>query len=98
MTEANAPPATNSMEISEASDDGAFLVPHFTLTREITLLLTVCSAQALVQACLAQGILPDLVIGQSFGVDEANGTWGPAAYALTSGKLTLMGGTVVVAY
>ena len=77
-------------EGSEAWDENPFLIPRMTLSRELLLVVTVCSAQALVQACLAQGILPDGVIGRSFGVDGADSTWGPAAYGLTSGRCRLI--------
>ena len=79
-----------AIELSDAGDgarnDHAFLIPHLPFSREVVLVVTVCSAQALVQASLAQGILPDGVIARSFGVGKADSTWGPAAYALTSGQ------------
>ena len=58
------------------------------------MLLTICSAQAMVQAVLAQSIIPAEVIGKTFGAQEADISWYPAAYALTSGAFMLPSGRV----
>ena len=63
-------------------EDNPFNIPRLSLSREILMVITVCSAQALVQAGLAQGLLPDNVIAKAFGVGEANATWGPAGQYL----------------
>lgn len=63
-------------------------------TREIFMLFTICSAQGMVQASLAQGFLPGLVIGEAFGAEQADEAWYPAAYALTSGTFMLAFGRV----
>lgn len=88
--------STSSIELSaraapqeaeeETNSDNPFNVPKLALAQELLLVTTVCAAQAIVQACLAQSILPDIVIGRSFAVDQVDGTWGPAAYGLTSGQ------------
>lgn len=88
--------STSSIELSarraspepekETTFDNPFNVPKLALVQELLMVTTVCAAQAIVQACLAQSILPDIVIGQSFAVDQVDGTWGPAAYGLTSGQ------------
>ena len=63
-----------------------FLVEPIPLLREISMVAAIVSAQLMVQACLAQGILPGEVIAQNFGESSINSSWGPASYALTSGK------------
>lgn len=73
-------------EPDRVPDSNPFLIPRIPFSRELVMLVTICTAQALVQACLAQGMLPDAVIGQSLGVGSTGSTWGPAAYALTSGQ------------
>lgn len=85
---------TNSKADDQARNDNPFLIPRLAFSRELLMLVTVCSAQTLVQACLAQGILPDGVIGRGFAVGKADSTWGPAAYGLTSGAFMLPAGRI----
>lgn len=68
-------------------DNQPFLIKPIPLPRELLMVSTIISAQAVVQACLLQGLLPDQVIAQSFGQDSLDASWGPAGYALTSGEL-----------
>jgi MFS family permease len=58
------------------------------------MLLTVCSAQGLVQASLAQSFLPNLVIGDTFKAQSTDTAWYPAAYGLTSGVFMLAFGQI----
>ena len=71
---------------NDAVVSSEFFIPQPSFWREFLSVVTICSGQALVQACLAQGILPDNVISKSFKVGAVDGTWGPAAYGLTSGQ------------
>ena len=71
-----------TMASRELDENNPFHIPRLSLAREILIVSTVCSAQALVQAGLAQGLLPDNVIAKAFGVGEANATWGPAGQYL----------------
>lgn len=48
----------------------------------------------MVQASLAQGFLPGLLIGEAFGAESTDEAWYPAAYALTSGTFMLAFGRV----
>ena len=63
-------------------------------TREVFTLLTICLAQIVVQAVLAQGVIPLEAIGATFGAQETDVAWYPAAYALTSGTFMLAFGRV----
>lgn len=74
-----------SMQIDESTSQGPFLIPRLSVFREVFMLVCLVSTQVLGQACLAQGIFPDSVIGTSFGTENES-SWGPAAYALTSGN------------
>ena len=67
-----------------------FHIPPPTLGREVMILFTLCSAQMMVQACFSQEFVPDNIIGRSFGASEADESWFPAAYALTSGMTVLL--------
>ncbi|KAF2491839.1 putative aminotriazole resistance protein [Lophium mytilinum] len=87
-------PAQPTFEAADHHIDHPFLISPIAPSREALLLITVCSAQALVQACLAQAILPDSIIARSFSVSDTDGTWGPAAYGLTSGTFMLPAGRV----
>lgn len=71
-----------------------FHISGLSLTREIFMLFTVCSAQGMVQASLAQSFLPGQVIGEVFGAESADIAWYPAAYGLTSGAFMLAFGRV----
>ena len=64
-----------------------FNVAPISLKREFALVSTIFLAQVIVQSGLAQGILPDNIIGRLFGVGEDQILWFPAAYALTAGIL-----------
>lgn len=70
-------------------DNGPFLIDPLPLPRELLMVITIISAQAMVQACLLQGLVPVQLIARSFGQDSLDAAWGPAGYALTSGKLLL---------
>lgn len=80
-----------------AGDDPANNVFHgnpMGMAQEVVVLFTICSAQAMVQAVLAQGILPAEVIGKAFNAEETDIPWYPAAYALTSGTFMLPSGRI----
>ncbi|KAJ5585266.1 uncharacterized protein N7459_005066 [Penicillium hispanicum] len=74
--------------------EDAFHIGSLSLTREIVMLFTICSAQGMVQASLAQSFLPGLVIGEAFGAESTDIAWYPAAYGLTSGTFMLAFGRV----
>ena len=76
------------------SDNDSFQIETLTLSREIIMLFTVCSAQGIVQAALAQSFLPNLVIGKSFKSQLNDTAWYPAAYGLTCGTFMLACGRV----
>lgn len=75
-------------------EEDIFHIGGLSLTREIALLFTICSAQGMVQASLAQSFLPDQVIGKAFGAKLTDIAWYPAAYGLTSGTFMLAFGRV----
>lgn len=63
------------------------------LLREIGFVATVCSAQLLTQAGLAQVVAPLHIIGPSFGVSSPSElSWYAAAYSLTVGTFILPSG------
>ena len=73
--------------VGEASEDSQpFHNEPTPKVREFFMVIAIVSAQVMVQACLAQGILPGELIAQSFGESRIDSSWGPAGYALTSGK------------
>jgi MFS family permease len=76
------------------TNDDDFRNERLTLAREIIMLFTVCSAQGIVQAALAQSLLPNLLIGESFHAQSNDTAWYPAAYALTCGAFMLPCGRV----
>ena len=65
--------------------DDYFAIKSLSRVQEIILLAIMFSAQGTVQGMLAQGILPDQVIGESFGASRQDIAWFPAAFALTTG-------------
>ncbi|KAL7816701.1 MFS general substrate transporter [Trichoderma gracile] len=69
-------------------------VPHpQSLAVEIPFVVTLCLAQLLAQAGLAQCIAPLHIIGNSFGTQDAGQlSWMPAAYSLTVGTFILIAG------
>jgi hypothetical protein len=79
-----------SMRIDESTSQGPFLIRRLSVFREVAMLVCLVSTQVLGQACLAQGIFPESVIGTSFGTENEESSWGPAAYALTSGRFLLI--------
>ena len=85
---------TLSSCIPSLGRETAFHGPRPSFPREVLILLTICSAQAMVQAVLAQSIIPAEVIGKTFHAQEADIPWYPAAYALTSGTFMLPFGRV----
>ncbi|CAG8907109.1 unnamed protein product [Penicillium egyptiacum] len=54
----------------------------------------ICSSQLLTQASLTLSIVPQHIIGRSFGIDDQPGqlTWFPAGYSLTVGTFILIAG------
>ncbi|KAJ5737754.1 uncharacterized protein N7483_002879 [Penicillium malachiteum] len=76
------------------SNNDAFRIETLTLGREILMLFTICSAQGMVQAALAQSFIPNIVIGESFHAKSHDTAWYPAAYGLTCGAFMLACGRV----
>ena len=75
------------------SEDEAALKPPFSPVREAIFVFTVCMAQFLALAGLAQSIAPLPILGRSFGVtDEGLLSWYPAAFSLTVGTFILPAG------
>lgn len=66
-----------------------FSVRPLSQVQEILLNAVLFSAQGTTQSLLAQGILPDQVIGRSFGAKSEDVAWFPAAYGLTAGTLQI---------
>ncbi|KAF2725925.1 MFS general substrate transporter [Polychaeton citri CBS 116435] len=67
--------------------------PPFSPLREIAFVFSICMAQFLALAGLAQSIAPLPILGQSFGVtDEGLLSWYPAAFSLTVGTFILPAG------
>lgn len=67
--------------------------PPMSLLREIAFVATICLAQLVTQACLAQSIVPLHIIGRTFGITSPNYlSWMPAAYSLTVGTFILPSG------
>lgn len=67
--------------------------PPKSLAVEIPFVVTLCLAQLLAQAGLAQCIAPLHIIGDSFGTQDAGQlSWMPAAYSLTVGTFILIAG------
>ncbi|CRG92788.1 putative MFS-type transporter C1683,03c [Talaromyces islandicus] len=71
-----------------------FQIPPLSLPREVIMMFTICSAQGLVQASLAQSFIPNLLIGETFEAKSTDTAWYPAAYGLTSGTFMLAFGRV----
>lgn len=70
---------------NQRSQQNDFAIRPLSLAPEILFNIVMCSAQGTVQGALAQGILPGLAIGKSFGATASDLAWFPAAYALTTG-------------
>ncbi|KAF2156319.1 MFS general substrate transporter [Myriangium duriaei CBS 260.36] len=85
---------SDNSQTMEHIDTDPFHVPSMPFTREVIMLIAVCSAQVMVQAVLAQGILPGTLIGRAFGIPDNEVSWGPAAYGMTSGALMLPSGRI----
>ncbi|KAF2171386.1 hypothetical protein M409DRAFT_63688 [Zasmidium cellare ATCC 36951] len=79
---------------SNSEKSNAFHITPPPLYREIAMLLVIVSAQAMVQALLAQGIFITSIIREEFHTSVADATWGPAAYGLTSGTFMLPAGRI----
>ncbi|KAJ6134474.1 low affinity NH4+ transporter [Penicillium sp. IBT 18751x] len=64
------------------------------LAGEILFIAVICSSQLLTQAGLAISIVPQHIIGRSFGIDDQPGqlSWFSAGYALTVGTFILIAG------
>ncbi|CZT23488.1 related to Drug resistance protein YOR378W [Ramularia collo-cygni] len=83
-------PSSNEKEEEQTQDAPA--VP-FSPAREFLFVFTICMAQFLSLAGLAQSVAPLAIIGQSFGVtDEGLLSWYPAAFSLTLGTFVLPAG------
>ncbi|PYH99817.1 MFS general substrate transporter [Aspergillus ellipticus CBS 707.79] len=85
---------SNIIMFKKKREEGMFHIGGLSPTREILMLFTICSAQGMVQASLAQGFLPGIMIGEAFGAESTDIAWYPAAYALTSGAFMLAFGRV----
>jgi MFS family permease len=80
--------------VEMATSHPDFQIPPLSLPREVIMMFTVCSAQGLVQASLAQSFIPNLLIGETFKAQPSDTAWYPAAYGLTSGTFMLAFGRV----
>lgn len=75
------------------NEDGAALKPPFSPVREAIFVFTICMAQFLALAGLAQSIAPLLILGRSFSVTaEGLLSWYSAAFSLTVGTFILPAG------
>jgi hypothetical protein len=67
--------------------------PNWSRLRDIAFIISVCSAQFLALACLAQTVAPLSIIGNTFNVeDPAQLSWFTAAYSMTLGTFILPSG------
>jgi hypothetical protein len=68
--------------------------PNWSKLRDIAFVISVCSAQFLSLACLAQTVAPLTIIGNTFNVeDPAQLSWFTAAYSMTLGAFILPSGS-----
>jgi hypothetical protein len=91
-------PSASSAQPDEkdaAPEDGVPAIP-FSPAHEMWFIFTICMAQFLSLAGLAQSIAPMEIIGRSFGVNnEAALSWYPASFSLTYGTFILPAGRLV---
>ncbi|KAA8575863.1 hypothetical protein EYC84_004951 [Monilinia fructicola] len=82
------PTASNPLEIAQSK------IEHFnSRPREFVFIATICMAQLMTQAALAQAIAPLHIIGDSFGITNPGQlSWFAAAYSLTVGTFILIAG------
>jgi hypothetical protein len=67
--------------------------PNWSRLRDMAFIVSVCSAQFLSLACLAQTVAPLSIIGRTFNVeDPAQLSWFTAAYSMTLGTFILPSG------
>jgi MFS family permease len=78
----------------EAQPFGARIKRPQSVAGEVIFVAIVVSSQLLTQACLAVSIVPQHIIGRSFGVDNqpAQLSWFSAGYSLTVGTFILIAG------
>jgi hypothetical protein len=68
--------------------------PNWSKPRDIAFVISVCSAQFLSLACLAQTVAPLTIIGNAFNVDDPGQlSWFTAAYSMTLGAFILPSGS-----
>lgn len=84
---------SNSQQVDQAEPTSTPQSPR-SLPKEILFLTVLCSAQLLTQSSLAMSIVPQRIIGSSFGVANDPGTlsWFSAGYSLTVGTFILIAG------
>lgn len=86
-------PGQDDVEKTASPNEKDATATPFTLPREILFVATICMAQFLSLAGLAQSIAPLPILGRSFGVtDEALLSWYSAAFSLTVGTFILPAG------
>lgn len=91
MSQSEAPAVATSDDSQNATSDGKVPISR---AREILLIITLSTTQAVQEACLGIVIAGLRPIAESFGVegDSAQQSWFAAAYALTVGTFVLPAG------
>jgi hypothetical protein len=80
--------ATSVEKISRGTES-----PNWSRPRDIAFIISVCLAQFLSLACLAQTVAPLSIIGSTFNVDDPGQlSWFTAAYSMTLGAFILPSG------
>lgn len=84
---------TDGDKVEPSNDEPQNIADGFSKPRELAFVFTVCLAQMLQLAGLAQSIAPLHIIGDSFGIsDPGKLSWTAAAYSLTVGTFILPAG------
>ncbi|KAJ5942181.1 hypothetical protein N7516_002349 [Penicillium verrucosum] len=81
-------------EDRQYSEDDSKIKRPKSLPREVLFVAIICSSQLLTQAGLALSIVPQHIIGRSFGIDNQPGklSWFSSGYSLTVGTFILIAG------
>jgi MFS family permease len=81
-------------EDCQCSEDDSKVERPKSLPREVLFVAIICSSQLLTQAALALSIVPQHIIGRSFGIDNQPGklSWFSSGYSLTVGTFVLIAG------
>ncbi|OJJ07782.1 hypothetical protein ASPVEDRAFT_57053 [Aspergillus versicolor CBS 583.65] len=78
----------------EDREDHLYIQRPKSLPNEVLFIAIICSSQLLTQAGLALSIVPQHIIGRSFGIDDQPGklSWFSSGYSLTVGTFILIAG------